>query len=237
MSPLAWIGIGCVVILIFCGIALGVAGYFAKRAIDSAGKNPGMAAAKFAVRMNPDLELVSSDDEHNTITIKDKKTGETTTISAEDMKNGKWSVKSDKGGSATFDASSGNGVQHPDHRREGAEDPRPPTAASGTPQNLPSWLPIYPGGTMQGTFDTTNAEGRTGAFTVTTKDDSTKVLDYYEAQLKNAGFKAEKSTFNANGQTGGSVTGKSDDGKREASVMVSTSTDGAQAVITFTEKK
>ena len=234
MSPLAWIGIGCVVILIFCGIAVGVMGWFAKRAVDKFSKNPTMTAAEIAVKMNPDLELVNADEKNNSLTIKDKKTGEVTTISADDAKNGKWSIKTDKG-TATFDASSGKGISVKSTDEKGQVSTF--NAGNGSPQNLPSWLPIYPGGAIQGTYDTTNNEGRSAAFTVTTKDDSNKVLDYYESQFKSVGFKPEKSTYNTNGQTGGTVSGKSDDGKREASVIVSTSGEGTQAVVTFQEKK
>jgi hypothetical protein len=235
MSPLAWIGIGCVVLLVLCGIALGIMGFIAKRAVDKFSKNPTMAAAELAVKMNPDLELVNADEAHNTITVKDKKTGETTTISADDAKNGKWSIKTDKG-SATFDASSGQGVNIQATDEKGQKSTTT-FGGTGAPQNLPSWLPVYPGGTVQGTYDTTNAEGRTAAFTVSTTDASTKVIDYYESQLKGAGLPAEKSTYTTNGQTGGTVTGKSADGKREASVMVSTTNGSTQAVITFSEKK
>jgi uncharacterized protein YneF (UPF0154 family) len=234
MSPLAWVGVGCIVLLVLAGIAVGVMGWFAKRAVDKFAENPTMNAAELMVRMNPDLELVSSDKKTNTITVKDKKTGEVTTISAEDAKNGKFTIKSDKG-TATFDASSGNGlsVQSTDEKGQVSTF----NAGAGTPQNLPSWLPTYPGGTVQGTLDTTNAEGRSATFTVNTKDDSTKVLDYYESQLKAAGLKVEKTTTTSNGQTGGSVSGKSDDGKREASVLVSSTTEGTQAFVSFTEKK
>jgi hypothetical protein len=234
MSPLAWVGIGCVVILIFVGIAVGVMGWFAKRAVDKFSKNPAMTAAEIAVKMNPDLELVKADEKNNSLTIKDKKTGEVTTISADDAKNGKWSIKTDKG-TATFDASSGNGVSVKSTDEKGQVSTF--NAGGGTPQNLPSWLPTYPGATVQGTLDTTANDARTAAFTVTTKDASDKVLDFYESQLKSAGLKTEKSTYNTNGQTGGTVGGKSEDGKREASVLVSTSADGTQAVVTFTEKK
>jgi hypothetical protein len=235
MSPLAWIGIGCVVILILCGIGLGIMGFIAKRALDKVSKNPTMAAAELAVKINPDLELVKADEEHNTITVKDKKTGETTTFSADDVKNGKFSIKTDKG-SATIDTSGGNGLNIQATDEKGQKSTTT-FGGTGAPQNLPSWLPVYPGGTVQGTYDTTNAEGRTAAFTVTTSDASTKVIDYYESQLKGAGLPAEKSTYTTNGQTGGTVTGKSADGKREASVMVSTTNGSTQAVITFSEKK
>jgi hypothetical protein len=234
LGPLAWVGIGCVVIIILCGIAVGIMGWMAKRAIDKYGKNPGMAAAVLMVKANPDLELVSTDEKANSITVKNKKTGETTVLTADE--NGKFSFKSDKGESVTFDTSGGNGVSIKSTDEKGQVATF--NAGAGTPQNLPSWLPVYPGGTVSGTYDTTNAESRTAAFTVTTKDDSNKVIDYYDSQLKGAGLTTEKSTYSgASNQTGGTVTGKSADGKREASVMVSTSADGTQAVVTFTEKK
>jgi hypothetical protein len=235
MSPLAWIGIGCVVILILCGIALSIMGYFAKRALDKVSKNPTMAAAELMVKANPDLDLVSADEAHSTITVRNKKTGETVTINADDAQHGKWSVKTDKG-TATFDASSGQGVNIQSTDEKGQKSSIT-YGGTGAPQNLPSWLPVYPGGTTQGNLDSTTSEGRTVAFTVTTTDASTKVIDYYDSQLTGAGLKVEKNTYTANGTTGGTVAGKSADGKREASVMVSTNNGSTQAVVTCTEKK
>jgi len=235
MSPLAWVGVGCIVLLVLAGIAVGVMGWFAKRAVDKFAENPTMTAAELMVRANPDLELVSSDRKTNTLTVKDKKTGEVTTFSAEDAKNGKFTIKSDKG-TATFDASGANGGTLKVTDEKGQQTT---TTFGGVnaKQALPSWLPEYPGGTVQGTFDTTTNDTRSAAFTVSTKDDSNKVLDYYEAQLKNNGFKPEKSTFNNNGQTGGTVSGKSEDGKHEVSVIVSTSTEGTQALVSFQDRK
>lgn len=236
MSPLAWVGIGCVVILILGAIALGVMGMIAKRAVDKFSKNPGMTTAELMVRANPDLELVSKDEDKNTITVKDKKTGEVSTFGVD--KDGKFNIKSNKG-TATFDASSGNGVSIKSTDEKGQVSTF--NAGGGSPQNLPSWLPSYPGATVQGTMDTTNDQGHSAAFTVTTKDDASKVIDYYFSQLSSSGLKPEKTTFNtsANGatQNGGTVNGKSEDGKREASVIVSTSAEGTQALVSFTEKK
>jgi hypothetical protein len=239
MSPLAWVGVGCIVILVLAGIAVGVMGWFAKRAVEKFAENPTMTAAELMVRANPDLELVSSDKKANTLTVKDKKTGEVTTFSAEQAKNGNFSgfkVKTDKG-TATFDASGANGGTFKVTDEKGQQSTTTFGGGSGTAQNLPSWMPSYPGGTVQGTFDTTTNDMRSAAFTVSTKDDSNKVLDYYEAQLKSNGFKPEKTTFNNNGQTGGTVSGKSEDGKHEVSVIVSTSAEGTQALVSFQEKK
>lgn len=210
MSPLAWIGIGCVVILILCGLAFGAMSWLGLRALNKFAKNP-------------------------TFTVKDQN-GQAVTINASGAKDGKLKIQTDKG-TATFDASGGpNGtatMKVTDDKGQVSTF----NAGAGKPQNLPSWLPIYAGGAVQGTFDSTNNEGRSAAFTVTTKDSSDKVLDFYEAQLKSAGLKTEKTTTTTNGQTGGTVSGKSDDGKREAGVIVSTTADGTQAMVTFTEKK
>lgn len=212
LGPLGWVLIGCGGIILVGFLVLGALGWFAKKKIDQFAENPTFNAAKLVVQMNPELELVSADEKTGTLTIKNKKTGEVTTLSAEDAKEGRWTFKNDKGETATFGA--------------------------GSAQTLPSWLPPYPGGTVQGTFDTTSAEGRSAAFTVTTKDSVDQVLSYYEAQLKNAGLKVEKSTYSANDKTsGGSVTATADDQKRTANVMVSASGEETSAVITFQEKK
>jgi hypothetical protein len=235
LSPLAWVGIGCGVIIILCVIVLGVVGYFAKKKVDEFQKNPTLAAAKLIVQANPKLELVSADENANSITIKDKETGEVVTFSADDVKAGKFSFKSSKGGSATFDASGQNGGTFKVTNDKGEVSTM--NVGAGAPQNLPSWLPVYPGGTVQGTFDTTNAEGRSAAFTVTTTDPVSKVMDFYKAQLESAGFKVDQSTFSSNGQDGGTVSGKSSDEKRQASVLLGTADGKTSATVTFQEKK
>jgi len=235
MGPLAWVGIGCAVIIVLGVIAMGAIGYFAKKQFNKFEKNPGMAAAELAVRANPDLELVSSDEKTNTLTVKNKKTGEVVTFSAEDIKNGKLTVKTDKG-TATFDASGKNGGTVKVTDEKGQEQVA--TFGGGGPKNLPSWVPVYPGSTSQGTYDTTGPQGRTAAFSITAKDSVDKVADWYEGQLKASGFKVEKNTFATNGTTaGGAVTGKSDDEKRTVAVILSVAGDQTQAAVTFEEKK
>lgn len=230
MSPLAWVGIGCGAIIVLGIIAFGVVGYFVKKQVNRFEKNPTMVAAEIAVRANPDLELVSSDDKTNTLTVRDKKTGEVTTFSAEDAKEGKFTVKSDKG-TVTFDAKSG--VTATDEKGQTSTF----KMGEGAPQNLPSWVPVYPAGTIQGTMDSTTPEGRSAAFSVSTADGVDKVADWYESQLKGSGFKVEKNTFATNGTTsGGTVTGKSDDDKRNVAVILSAADGKTQAAVTFADK-
>jgi hypothetical protein len=236
MSPLAWVGIGCAVILFLGVIAMGVVGYFVKKQVNKFEKNPTMTAAEMAVRATPNLELVSSDEKTNSLTVKDKQTGEVTTFSAADAAHGNFSIKTDKG-TATFNANAtkdGGVLKVTDEKGQVSTI----QAGSGGPKNLPSWVPVYPGAAVQGTFDTTSAEGRASAFSVTTKDGVEKVADWYEAQLKGAGFKVDKNTYATNGTTsGGSVTGKTDDDKRTVAVIISASAGQTQAAVTFQEKK
>jgi archaellum component FlaG (FlaF/FlaG flagellin family) len=238
LSPLAWVGIGCAVLFVVCllvlGGVVGVGGYFAKKAADKFEKNPTMAAAEMVVRLNPDLELVSSDEKTNTLTIKDKKTGEVTTLSADDAKNGKFTIKTDKG-TATFDANNKDGGSLKVTDDKGQTTTM--NAGVGAPQNLPSWLPVYPGGKVQGTFDTTNAEGHSATFSVSSSDSVTKMMDFYESQLKSGGFKVDRTNFSANGQDGGTLSAKSADDKRQASVLLGSANGQSSATVTYQEKK
>ncbi len=235
LGPLGWILIGCGGLILVGGLVVGgmmyAGGRFLKNKAAEFEKNPTFAAAKLAVQVNPDLEIVSSDEGSGTLTIKDKKTGKVTTISAEDAKEGRWTFKSDQG-TATFDTSGKEGTIKVTNEKGETS-----VFGAGLQKDLPSWLPVYPGGTVQGSYDTTSAEGRTAAFTVHTEDSVDKVLDFYEDQLKAAGLKTEQNTYSANGQiAGGSVTSTSEDRKRTASVMVAPGQGGAQAVVTFQEK-
>lgn len=235
LGPLGWILIGCGGLIVIAGLVFGglvmAGGWFAKKKMAEFEKNPTMAAAKLAVQLNPELELVSTDEAHSTLTVKNKKTGEVMTFNAEDAKEGKFVFKS-KEGTATIDASGQEGTL-----KVTTDKGETATFGAGAPQNLPSWLPVYPGGSVQGNYDTTNAEGHMAAFTVTTKDPTSKVLDYYESQLKAAGFKVDKTTYTANNQTGGALSATSGDQKRTASIMVGVSGEETSAVITFQEKK
>jgi hypothetical protein len=234
MGPLGWILIGCGVILVVCLIAFSVIGYFAKKGIDKFSKNPTKTAAELMVRANPDLELVSTDDKAGTMTVRDKKTNKTATLNFDDIKNGKFQVTTDQG-TTTIDgsgATSGGAVKVTDEKGQTA------TLGGGSPKDLPSWLPSYPGATAQGAMTSTTNEGRSGGFSVSTTDPIEKVASYYESQLKAAGLTVEKNMMSSNDKTsGGTITGNSADKKRTAAVMLSVADTGTQAVITYEDKK
>ena len=241
LSPLAWVAIGCGAIAILGIVVVGglvmAGGMFAKKQLDKLEKNPVMTAAEWAVRANPDVELVESDPEAGTLTIRDKKTGEVTTISAEDAKEGKFSIKT-KDGTSTVDFSGGeNGGSMTVTNEKG--ETATLSAGAGTPLNLPSWVPTYPGGAPQGMFQSDSGQERGASFTIQTSDAASKVLEFYESKLEEAGLTVQKSTFETGGNVaGGTVTGTSGDQKRTVNVIVSTQEgQGSQAVVSYSEKQ
>src|SRR5262245_18453779 len=98
-SPWKWILIGCAGAFVLGCIVVAACGFFcvnkAKNFVDKASANPAKTAAEMAVRLNPDLELVSTDDAAETITIQDKKTGKVSTVDWSAIEDGKLKFESD----------------------------------------------------------------------------------------------------------------------------------------------
>jgi hypothetical protein len=237
LSPLAWVAIGCVGILLIGAIALGVmfsvGAHWLKGKAAEFQKNPAYASMKLMVQANPDLEIVSSDESAGTITVRDKKKNETITFNAKDFKDGKITV-SGKDGTQTIDFSGGDkgGIKVTNDKGESTFQ-----MGGGDVKDLPSWVPAYPGGQTVGGMSASNAEGKTVSFSVKTSDSVDKVLEFYDGQLKAAGLSTEKTNYSSGGTSGGTVTGKSSDGKRTLTVIVSTEGGTTAALVTVEEKK
>jgi hypothetical protein len=123
--------------------------------------NPAMVMTKLITASNPNLEVVSVDKGTRVITIHDKKTGETSTLTFDDVKNGRLTLKSSNG-RATFNA--------------------------GGAAKLPAWVPNYPGSDPQSSFSAEGQGGESGTFTFKTGDSSEKVTRFYQDHLQSAGL-------------------------------------------------
>jgi hypothetical protein len=90
---LLWV-VGIVVgLILICFASCAVIGFYAMHRMKQAGfnsdlmkTNPGLAGAKMAVTMNPDTEIISSDDKAGTIVVRDKKTGKVVTMKFDQQK-------------------------------------------------------------------------------------------------------------------------------------------------------
>lgn len=237
MSPLAWVGIGCGAILLLAVAAIVVGGYiFKTKVVDPVAENPTMAAAEMIVRMNPELELVSSDREKGTLTVRNKKDGEVVTVDASKIsENGSISFETDEG-KTVIDTSGAQEGGDGTIKVSGADGQEMTFGGGDAPKNLPDWVPVYPGSTSQSAFDASSNGERTASFTLTSDDSVEDVMAFYEEKFNSAGLKVTKSTAETDGQLTGMVSGTSEDDKRSVLVAVSTAEGKTQAQTTFSIK-
>ena len=233
MSVWAWVAIGCVGILVLGGAVAAVGTWWvakkAKSVVAEYKDNPGMAAVKMMTAMNPDLELVSSDEATGKVTIKNKKTGEVVTVNMADIQNGKISFDTPQGSSSmSFDQNAGKVEVH------GANGQ---TASFGASAQLPSWIPAYPGAAAEGVYAAEDSSQSGGTFGLTTGDGVTQVFDFYKSQLEGAGFKVTESKYSGTGGDGGMVVGESNDGKRTVTFTIGADAGKTRVAGVYSETK
>jgi len=235
---LFWI-LGIVLGLILIGFgSCAVIGFYAMHKIRQAGfdselakKNPALAGAKMAVAMNPDIEIVSSDDNAGTITVRDKKTGKTTTMKFDPQK--KSMVITDEKGQTMSMTATGEGA-NAGLEMKSSEGTVKIGASS---EKAPDWVPLYPGSSPQNTFSANSNGEQTGSYTFTTSDAAEKVIAFYGDALKSGGFTVSNMTTNSAGKTGGMVSGEDKVSKRSVVVSIGTENDGTHVSVTFSVKQ
>jgi hypothetical protein len=227
-----WIIGGLAVFFFAITLTCGVIGYMGMRMIKSAGfdselmsKNPGLAMAKMVSAMNPDFETVKTNDREGTITVREKSTGKVMTMKF-DPDTKKMVIVTDDGKSSLTIGE--NGVS-----ATGA-DGSTVKYGQAVGNNAPSWVPVYPGASPQGTMSSTSTEGSQNTFTFKSKDPASKIIAYYSDQLKSAGFNINMTT---NTDQGGMVQATDEGKKRTIVVTVGTSADGTETGVTSIEKK
>lgn len=106
MPTIAKVGIGCGILTIIGVIAMVVLIGWCNRTVGSYMKdfadNPERATAELIINMNPEIELVESNDDAGTITFRDKASGKETTMSWSDIAEGRLSISDSEGNEMTF---------------------------------------------------------------------------------------------------------------------------------------
>lgn len=229
-SPIVWILLGVVGFFVLIGITItaGV-GFLAHKVA----QNPALAIAKLVTAANPDVEVLSTDEGANTITIKDKRTGETVTMNFDDVKKGKIVFKGN-GQQATIQA-------HGDGQNGTFEINSPKGSVkfgAGADAKTPEWAPAYPGVSPQTTFSMQGGDGSGGSFQFTTKDSAKSVLSFYDEGLKKAGF-AITANFTGNTDTasGGMISAEDKPTNRTVVVTVGTENGQTSVNVLFGTKK
>lgn len=230
LSCLAMGGIGCLVLVaaaVLGGGAL-VAKFFPdlKAFVADVKKDPARAAAMLALKANPDVEVVTTDDEKREVTFKVKSSGETMTVSFEDLSNGKLTMTNSKGEEISIDASdaekSGIVMKGPDGEA---------VIGGGKAAPPPAWVPVYPGAVSQeGGMRVERPDGAINGIAVSKTNDTVEAVQgFFEAKLKEAGFEVTL-TSAVEGKSAG-ISADKDDGKTTVGVTVTADEPGQTQIM------
>ena len=182
LPVLAWVAIGCGALVVLAGIAFTLIGYFAvtkmKDVASDFEDNPTRAAAELVVGMNPDHEMVDSDEDARTITVREKSAGKVVTFNYEDIETGRISFESEEG---RVEISG---------QRQGGDGAVTITTDEGETRigaggEIPDWVPAHPATTTRKSLmRSTGPTGETGHAAFTVDADSDDVVAFYKAELE-----------------------------------------------------
>ncbi len=242
MSTFVKVLLGCgVLLLLGIGSCFVVSGYFLKKGVGKLSdfakemeSNPDAAmvkAAEVAMRLNPEVDVISSDASAGTIPVREKKTGKVVTFDLADIKAGKLSITADGAKSSIdIDASGDNGGQMKVVTDQG-------TAVFGAGGGkTPEWIPAYPGARTEGLANIEAKGEKSGTFTLRTADAPDVVTAFFEAKLKEAGFEVQKASMSFDGAPSGTLNATGDSGKRTLSITAAAQDGETQALVTYSEK-
>ena len=230
MSGLAIAGIGCGALFLLSGVAGGLLVMKGcqkiKQVAGELENNPGKAAV-WALKLNPDIDVINENDAKGEVTYKDKKSGEVVTISYDDLSKGKVTITNGKGETVSMDASNAE--------KEGivVNGPDGKMVVGGAQSSPPAWVPVYPGATAAGGMKTEKGETVAGSYTVASTDPSEKVQEYYVNKLKEEGYEVTNTTTQSDNSPIIMITGTKEEGKRSVTTIVQKDGDKTQVAITY----
>ncbi|MCP4899640.1 MAG: hypothetical protein GY906_21960 [bacterium] len=222
LSPLAWVAIGCGALTVLIAIVVVVLGFFAvNKAKDFAEEmeaNPGLTVARGIVWANPEWEEVSADEDMGTITIRETSSGKEVTVDFDDIKEGAISFTTEEG-SVTISGEEGDDGSVVSITGDEGSLTFGSTERGG--ENIPEWVPVYPGTEPSGGFFMERDDGTSGAFEVETSDSADEVVEFYRQQLSSAGFQIRVNTFSGDdGTENAMIIGDDQSNKRGVQVAV-----------------
>ena len=183
---------GCLGLLAAAGILIAIGSMWVFKKAKGIAQNPEQFIAEMAVKANPDLELVSVDKAAQEVVIKNKQSGELTTFSFEEVKQGMITVKTSDGSSAEIGP---GGIRLEDKDGQQAE------WGSGAAVPLPAWVPAYPG-THRVLMSSHRLKGKDelGQHSFTTPDPIDAATANYLKVLEAAEFEVAQESTSTNGR-------------------------------------
>ena len=221
----AWVGIGCGALMILVLVVVMVGGFFVARKVKDVAadfeENPALATARMIVKLNPEFEEVSTDEEAGTMTVRNTETGEEITVNFEDIEEGKFSFTTDKG-EITVDASEmqESGTINITDDEGGVVF----STGGAVSDDVEAWVPIYPGCEPTNRHTMRSEQEQTGGFELETPASVKEALEFYRDALEDEGYEVVVNTFTQDDSEGGMVNGSH--GEKGRNMVAILSADG-----------
>jgi len=223
---LFWALGGCILLLI---VALIVGLFIAHRLGLNSGP-PGAALAKLLLRNNPEIEIVSVDEDRGIIRVRDKKSGRVLTIDLENAQEGK--IVLTDGTHQKLEIKTRGGDKDTAVEVQSADGSM--SVGAGDEVRLPAWLPPYPNAESAGATGFNANQGKSGSFSFKSQDSVEAVAAFYEKALNRAGFRIDKSSSRIPGKGSIMVLSASDDKTgRTANMTAARIDDGTTVNLAF----
>lgn len=233
LHPLAWVGIGCGVITLLIIIVVIVGGIFAVNKVkDVAGdfeSNPELAGARIFIKMNPEIEEVSYDEDAGTITVREKETGEVVTVKYDEISDGKISFESEDGETASFEAG-----QSDDEGVKITTDDGSITLNANV-EDVPTWVPMAKCMTVTGHSKMDMAETSSGSIMGSSSKTVKDTITEFKQLIEKAGFKVEEQSMETEEGPIGLLMGF--DEKDDSTIKVSAGSEDNKIVVSVVYSK
>jgi len=227
LHPVAWLAIGCLVFVIIAGVLVTAGGIFvAKKAKDALGDDPSMAAAEMIVRITPELELVDSDREARTLTVRDKGSGTVATFDVSAIESGEFKFESE-GKTVEIDGSGESGSFVTVTEEGGEGEASTSTLQIGSRGEIPAEVPIYPGSEPQSLYSMTQGGTETGSYQIDTNASFEDLVGFYEQ------YADETSLVRTEGQEVATLQKNSADGSDTLQIVIQDQGDTRTVLVTY----
>lgn len=164
---MAWVGMGCGGLLVVAIIAVALVVGWGKRKVSeiqdeiasmTLGSMTHDSAAEIMVQMHPDLEMVEEDPQTGEITVRVSSTGEELSFAAEELAQGRVTLKGSDGTEITL--------------------------GQGDLADVPAWVPRYAGALDErALFYRESADGIKGLFSFSSSETPEQIEDFFDKEL------------------------------------------------------
>jgi uncharacterized protein YneF (UPF0154 family) len=231
-SPIVWVlAIAGVVVMLGLVAVMGI-GFFVAHKIKQAGldtesmkRNPVVATIKVMAALNPNIEIVTLDEEKGYVTVHDRKSGRTFNVNFDDAKRGRFTVEEDGKAPVTI-TTSGDGTNGRVEVNTG--DANVKIGAQGA--KVPTWVPDYPHSDPEGAFTGHTRTSDAGTYGFKTKDSVSKVIAFYEDGFRSEGMQIENRAPNV-------IAASATNDQNNAVVVVAAEGGETSVLVTFGSKK